>query len=308
MCLLPTRILAQGAAVAQAKKGATVMRKVTFCLAVFGVLALAFISMSMRAQNQGYPFPGYPPEFAPSRTSRAARSSPPRPTNKFNRVDRHVPGEYIVVLNDDTPESSIGTIAGTLASAHVGKLLNVSRTAIKGFSISMPEAAAIALSQDPRVLYVEENAIGKVFDVPWDLDRIDQLGAVSGFNADYGTSTGTYTPPNDGSGVNVYVIDEGIRASHHEFLKSDLTTSRVVFGVDTTGGNGTPCRDHGNLVASVVGGNSFFSGDVPYGTASFGAAKGVTLYNVRTDLDPTYGCNGSGLNVQQVLVGMDWVA
>src|SRR3989442_7315952 len=202
----------------------------------------------------------------------------------------------------------MGAIAGKLGSAHVGKLLNVYRKALKGFSISMPETAAIALSQDPRVLYVEENAIGTVFDVPWDLDRIDQLGAVSGCNADYGTSTGTYTPPNDGSGVNVYVIDEGIRASHHEFLKSDLTTSRVVFGVDTTGGNGTPCRDHGNLVASVVGGNSFFSGDVPYGTASFGAAKGVTLYNVRTDLDPTYGCNGSGLNVQQVLVGMDWVA
>src|SRR5947208_13104952 len=109
MCLLPTRILAQGAAVAQAKKGATVMRKVTFCLAVLGVLAIAFIFMPMRAQNQnqgypspGYPFPGYPPEFAPSRTARALPPARPRvPPNKFNRVQGSIPNEYIVVLSDD---------------------------------------------------------------------------------------------------------------------------------------------------------------------------------------------------------------
>ncbi len=55
------------------------MRKVTYCLAVLGVLALAFISMPMRAQNQqGFPFAPYPIEFAPSRTSRPTPPAPPR--------------------------------------------------------------------------------------------------------------------------------------------------------------------------------------------------------------------------------------
>src|SRR5438046_6738847 len=58
------------------------MRKVTFRLVVLGVLALAFISMPMRAQNQGYPFPGFPPQFAPSRTSRPRPTPGPLPANQ----------------------------------------------------------------------------------------------------------------------------------------------------------------------------------------------------------------------------------
>src|SRR5260370_37068995 len=83
------------------------MRKVTIGLIVLGVLALAFISMPMRAQNQGYPFPGYPPEFAPSRTSRPRPTPPPLPTTKFNRVERPIPNEYLILLNDDTPSSNV---------------------------------------------------------------------------------------------------------------------------------------------------------------------------------------------------------
>ena len=83
---------------------------ILFIALVLGVLALAL--MPMRAQNQGYPFPGYPPEFAPSRTSRPSPTSPPRPANKFNRVQRPIPNEYIVVLNDETPGASVAAIGG----------------------------------------------------------------------------------------------------------------------------------------------------------------------------------------------------
>src|SRR5437588_7087826 len=149
MCLLPTRILAQGAAVAQPKKGATVMRKVTICLAVLGVLALAFIFMPMRAQNQGYPFPGYPPEFAPSRTSRPSAPAPPRvPPNKFNRATRAVPNKYIVALNDDTPIANVASIVSALGKAY-GGVVEYKWDSLKAFSVNMPEAAAIGLSNDP---------------------------------------------------------------------------------------------------------------------------------------------------------------
>ena len=89
------------------------MRKVTICLVVLGVLALAFISMPMRAQNQGFPFSGYPSQFAPSRTSRPRPTPPPEPTTKFIRVDQAIPNEYIVVFNDDTPAANVVTIAST---------------------------------------------------------------------------------------------------------------------------------------------------------------------------------------------------
>jgi len=73
------------------------MRKVTIGLVVLGVLALAFISMPMRAQNQTYPFPGFPPEFSPNVTSRPAK--PQRslvPPTKFVKTNNAIPNKYIV--------------------------------------------------------------------------------------------------------------------------------------------------------------------------------------------------------------------
>ena len=48
---------------------------ILFVALVLGVLALALVSMPMRAQNQGYPFPGYPPEMSPLRTFRLLQRS-----------------------------------------------------------------------------------------------------------------------------------------------------------------------------------------------------------------------------------------
>src|SRR5207249_9584883 len=91
---------------------------ILFIALVLGVLALAL--MPMRAQNQGYPFPGYPIEFAPSRTSRPRPTPAPPPTTKFNRAERAIPNEYIVFLNDDTPNANVNTIINSLANAHGG--------------------------------------------------------------------------------------------------------------------------------------------------------------------------------------------
>ena len=109
------------------------MRKVTIGLVVLGVLALAFISMPMRAQNQTYPFPGYPPEFAPSRTARALPPARPSvPPNKFNRVQGSIPNEYIVVLSDDILPQNVSATAHALANAHGGVIKHTYSTALKG--------------------------------------------------------------------------------------------------------------------------------------------------------------------------------
>src|SRR5437870_9316424 len=220
---LATRILAQSAAVAQTKKKrrAIAMRKVTIGLVVLGVLALAFISMPMRAQNQGSPFPGYPPEMAPSRTSRPRPPAPPNTLpNKFNRAARAVPNEYIVALNDDTPNANVPSIINGLAKAHAVVIKHNWGDTLKGFSVRMPEAEAIALSNDPHVKYVVENGYATALQAqltPWALVRISHEGPVGSITDDGFALNGTFSAPNDGSGVHVYVIDSGIRPTHHQF-------------------------------------------------------------------------------------------
>ena len=67
------------------------MKKVTIGLVVLGVLALAFISMPMRAQNQGY---AYPPEFSPLRTYRTPPAQGPLvPATKFVKVGNAIPNK-----------------------------------------------------------------------------------------------------------------------------------------------------------------------------------------------------------------------
>ena len=52
---------------------------------------------------------------------------------------------------------------------------------MRGFSMTMPEAAAQRLARDPRVLYVEQDGVTSATKCPhshhpfdWGLDRIDQ--------------------------------------------------------------------------------------------------------------------------------------
>jgi len=264
------------------------MRKVTFCLVVLGVLALAFIC-------GGYPFPGYPPQFAPSRTSRprpAQRSLVP--ATKFLKVQNPVSNKYIVVLNDDVVSSNgptdlrrqqVNAIANALAQAHGGQRGFVYESALKGFSIELPnEAAAIALSQNPQVKWVEEDGVVQEGTCestpPWGLDRIDQMGALPAGGVDATSYLSTYSgaaycSTNNGSGVDVYVIDRGVLTSH-----SDLS-GRTLTSIDCTGstmGNASECVNdtltsgsgHGTHVAAIAAGTTY------------GTAKGATIRSLRT--------------------------
>jgi subtilisin family serine protease len=92
----------------------------------------------------------------------------------------------------------------------------------------------------------------------------------------------------NGSGVLVYIVDTGIRATHVEF-GTRVNTSRG-FTAIADGRGTTDCNGHGSHVASTAAGNQF------------GLANAATLVPVRV-----LGCTGSGSNTG-VINGVNHVA
>jgi aqualysin 1 len=108
---------------------------------------------------------------------------------------------------------------------------------------------------------------------PWGLDRIDQR---------WRPLDSTYSSHDTGKGVDVYVIDTGIRKTHSQF------TGRVANGwsVDS---DTKDCIGQGTAVAGTIGGSTS------------GVAKEVRLVPVRV-----VACDGN-MRFQSLLDGINWV-
>jgi subtilisin family serine protease len=120
------------------------------------------------------------------------------------------------------------------------------------------------------------SALAPVVAQSWGLDRADQRAL---------PLDGQISRAGEGTGVDVYVIDTGVRASHLDF------TSRVVAGFSAVAdGRGTDdCHGHGTHVAGTVAG------------ATYGFATKARIVPVRV-LD----CNGSGSSAG-VIAGINWM-
>ncbi len=207
-----------------------------------------------------------------------------------------IQGQYIVVYRESA--STLASLQSLKASLEGGVSLqrqaelqslglaadasvqHVYTAALQGLAVRLSPENLAALRQDARVAYIEADQIMTAdaiqSDATWGLDRIDQRDL---------PLSSTYTYTNSGSGVNVYIIDTGIRISHVEF------GGRASVGYDAIGDgqNGNDCNGHGTHVAGTVGG------------AVYGVAKSVRLYAVRV-----LNCSGSGTN-SGVIAGVDWV-
>jgi serine protease len=218
-------------------------------------------------------------------TGRSLEEDDTGAVERFRRTENRIPGRYIVVLEQDQTQrgvvNPVKDRADVLASSYRAVVAAELEGALNGFVAEMDEEDAIALSGDPAVAFVEED--GLVFasetqtGAPFGLDRIDQVNL---------PLDGNYNFDRDGTGVHVYIIDTGIRATHVAL------GGRIGDGFDAIGdGFGTDdCQGHGTHVSGTVGSDLF------------GVAKNVTLHPVRV-----LGCDGSGSN-SGVIAGVNFVA
>ena len=203
------------------------------------------------------------------------------------------PGHYIIVFKEGMLSGSALDDTAASLQTEGAQISFVYKHALKGFAASLTDSALEKLRQDPRVAYIVEDEYISVADdgenpfeiqdiqstpPSWGLDRIDQR-ALPYDNEYHYVSTA-------GAGVNVYVLDTGIRMDHQEF-GGRATSGYDFIDKDT---DASDCQGHGTHVAGTIGGETV------------GVAKDVNLISVRV-----LGCDGTGLS-STIIAGVDWVA
>ncbi|ORX62828.1 subtilisin-like protein [Hesseltinella vesiculosa] len=126
----------------------------------------------------------------------------------------------------------------------------------------------------PRYANVTVPSILTQKNASWHLARVSQRSIH--LNSPY------YYPASSGTGVRVYVIDDGINKNHKDFNGRVIWGHSLIKDGDDNGGG------HGTHVAGIIGGKTY------------GVAKNASLVSVRV-LDK----NGEG-SVSDVLSGLQW--
>jgi subtilisin family serine protease len=194
---------------------------------------------------------------------------------------------YIVRFADNATQTDVNR----LVALKNGKIVENRRftRAFNGAVVELTPRAArdLCLLEDASLQWVEEDqtfsvapvtasvyAMNTVTANSWGLDRIDQRTGTNG----------TYSYTTTGSGVDIYIVDTGILATHNQFgARVSAGFSAVADSVGTS-----DCNGHGTHVAGTAAGSTL------------GVAPAANLIPVRV-LD----CNGSG-TVSGVIAGIEW--
>lgn len=191
-------------------------------------------------------------------------------------------GRYIVTFKDS---ASISKEVSDFRSRK-GKVIRTYGRALKGMAVSASTADLRVLQLDPEVASIELDKKVRVSETQsnpvWGLDRIDQKNLPLNNSYNY-TATG--------SGVKVFVVDTGVRATHVELVGRVLTGVNYAedanFEIDPA--NTDDCHGHGTHVSGTVAGTTY------------GVAKQASIVPIRA-LD----CDGSGWD-SDIIAGLNWV-
>ena len=203
---------------------------------------------------------------------------------------------YIVLAQDNSA-------ALTISNAMVAEGLHVASTqlgAVDFIEVMLTAAEAATWSHFAGVRNIEVNqrvvtAVDQSIPAPsgsdwtnagnWGLDRIDQASP---------TYDSRYYYTTTGAGVDIYIIDTGIRRNHSEFAPA---STRVAAGYysPSLGSTDDGCG-HGTHVAGIAAG------------ATYGVAKAARIIPVRVFPGGSQSICAAGTTVSAVVAGVNWVA
>jgi cerevisin len=204
--------------------------------------------------------------------------------------------DYIVLLDKDA--SGASQLDSILAQANLHPSSSVithifNNSAFSGFIGTLDSSHVTTFNDMVQVKSVEKSqpvnfhATAVQGKAPWGLERISQVGKVSGDISQLDFKY-TYDPASNlGRGVDVYVVDTGINTAHEAFggrakmVYSINGASDLTAAADQDG--------HGTHVSGTCCG------------AGYGAASGTNLYGVKV-----LGANGSGSS-SDTIKGIDYV-
>lgn len=222
--------------------------------------------------------------------------------SKIIRHDQGIPHQYIVVLDDGTPDAAVDGLTRSLAAAYNLEVRFTWAQALHGFLAVAPDVNFEALADDPRVKYIEQDVEAMMpvtgasatqyawlgSEYLWNLDRIDETT--------WALRDGTHNMCTEGRSVKAYVIDSGV-SRHSEFETPTRVTTQLNFVGSQNGSNdvtlgcvGTPAAAHGTAVASVLGGTNI------------GVAK-PEIISLRV-----FNCQTMAFRTSDIIKALNWIA
>ncbi|NXQ63149.1 PCSK9 convertase, partial [Anthoscopus minutus] len=164
---------------------------------------------------------------------------------------------------------------------HLAELLHVFQL-LPAFLMRMSSDVLDTALKLPHVKYIEEDAYVFAQSIPWNLGRIVPPQP----------SSGTYSPPNKGDLVDIYLLDTSVQSSHRE-IEGRVTVTGFESIPDEDGTHfhrqASKCDRHGTHVAGVLSGRDA------------GVATGAKIRSLRV-----LNCQGKG-TVSGTLMALEFI-
>ncbi|XP_040534092.1 proprotein convertase subtilisin/kexin type 9 [Gallus gallus] len=218
----------------------------------------------------------------------AVGAAPSRPA-AFHRAAKaswRLPGRYVVLLRAGSGEAEVRGTARALRvraarRGYPSELLHVF-SLLPAFLVKMSRDVLDTALKLPHVDYIEEDAYVFAQSIPWNLGRI--VPPLPG--------TDTYSPPNEGDKVQIYLLDTSMQSTHREIAGRVLITDfQNVPEEDSSRFHrqASKCDSHGTHMAGVLSGRDA------------GVARGAHIHSLRV-----LNCQGKG-TVSGALIGLEFV-